>query len=131
MRPRQLAIWSLLALLVASAVVIETTGLLEPKVALDRHGHAVEDAVSLLPVPLGELSVIEVAADGKAHRFERDHHGAWFLHRHDDRAADAAAHDHGDHDHDDQHHAAPDDAGKIASASPPWPAPGSSAGWNV
>ncbi|MEZ5931900.1 MAG: DUF4340 domain-containing protein [Alphaproteobacteria bacterium] len=116
LRPRQLAIWSLLGLLVASAVVIETTGLLEPKVALDRHGHVIEEAVYLLPVPLDQLSAIEIAVGGEVYRFERDHHGAWFHHHHDHHADGEADHGHAAHDGHHEHHAAAEDAETIGSA---------------
>jgi hypothetical protein len=83
---RQLAVWSLLGLQVASVVVIEATGMLEPK----------------------------VARDGKVSRFERDHRGAWFLRRHDDRAGHEPAHGHGEHGL--QHQAGADDDEKIGAA---------------
>ncbi len=113
-RSRQLFIWLLLALLLLAIITIETTGLLEPKVQIDRHGHVIEPTTDFLPANVDELAAIEIGHDGQVHRFERDHDGAWYYHGHDH--ADDGAHSkddgHGrdrDHDHDgavdDHHHA--------------------------
>ena len=115
MRPRQLVIWLLLALLALAIVVIETTGILEPKVTIDRHGHVIQETTDFLPADLSDITVIEIAKDGVTYRFERDHHSIWFYHDHQHENG----HDHGEgHGSvDDEHHAADaTEAEQIANA---------------
>ena len=76
---RLVAVWSVLAVLVAGIVAIGLS---------DRAAMQVEDAAAgskrdprlLVPVALGEVGAIEVAHAGAIHRFERDAAGAWFYH---------------------------------------------------
>lgn len=49
---------------------------------------------SLLPVPIEQLKVIEIAHLGALHRFERDAAGAWFYHAHGVNTGVQAPHDH-------------------------------------
>jgi len=49
---------------------------------------------SLLPVPIDQLKVIEIAHLGALHRFERDAAGAWFYHAHGVNTGVQAQHDH-------------------------------------
>jgi hypothetical protein len=57
------------------------------------NGHAGEAAPELLfPLPLGEVRAVEVVADGRLRRFERDEAGAWLYHAH--RHDEAGAHRH-------------------------------------
>ena len=77
MRPRLVAVWGLLLLLIAVIAAIEIR---------DRSGdptaneHATYDARALLPVSIDEIGSIEIAYGGALHKFERDAAGAWFYH---------------------------------------------------
>jgi hypothetical protein len=74
-RRKLIAVWLLLAVLVAAIVLIE------------RHDRTVSsvpeagrDKRLLLPVGTEELGAIEIAHNGTLHRFERDATGTWFYH---------------------------------------------------
>ncbi|HTS53487.1 MAG TPA: hypothetical protein VMH26_09465 [Burkholderiales bacterium] len=76
--PRLTVVWGVLLVLVGAIVTIELA---------DRAQTQREDRVRprrdprlLLPVPLEEVGVVEVAYAGAVHRFERDAAGAWFYH---------------------------------------------------
>jgi hypothetical protein len=79
-RPRLLAVWLVLLVLVGAIVVIERTDLVGSKSRSNSHGEATSEARMLLPVPVDQLGAIEVARAGTLHRFERDALGAWFYH---------------------------------------------------
>ena len=75
-RPRLIAVWGLLALLIAAIVAIEVH---------DRANQGLDSADArdprmLLPVPVAQLAVVEIAYAGAVHRFERDATDAWFYH---------------------------------------------------
>jgi hypothetical protein len=79
-RSRLLAVWGLLIVLVATIVVVQRTGLDQVrKVSDDGHRHGPAGR-PLLPVPIEQVGVIEIANAGVVHRFERDAAGAWFYH---------------------------------------------------
>ena len=98
-RPRLLVAWIALAVLVATALVIEFTDRPAPATGAERSADA------LLGVPPDDLDAVEVGHAGAMHRFERDHHGAWFYHG--THASSEAAH---------EHHADPAKADLIAKA---------------
>ena len=75
-RPRLVAVWLVLLVLVGAIVVIERTDL----VGLSSRRDGARDPRMLLPVPVDQLGAIEVAHAGALHRFERDAAGAWFYH---------------------------------------------------
>jgi hypothetical protein len=70
-----LAVWLVLAMLVAVIVVIEHGARGRAKSGADT-----ADGRMLLPLPLEELGAIEIADAGRLHRFERDPNGRWFYH---------------------------------------------------
>ncbi len=76
MRPRLVAVWLVLVVLVGAIVVIELTDRGGPTSRPD----STRDTRMLLPVPADQLGAIEVANAGILHRFERDAAGAWFYH---------------------------------------------------
>jgi hypothetical protein len=96
-RPRLLAVWLLLVVLVGAIVVIERTDLVGPKPRRDSDGHISSKARLLLPVPVDQLSAIEIVHAGTLHRFERDAAGAWFYHVH---GVDTGSEEHHSHDED-------------------------------
>ena len=51
-----------------------------------------QDTPLLLPVSVEALTMVELVAAGKLHRFERDQNRRWFVHRHIDTAAGTHAH---------------------------------------
>jgi hypothetical protein len=69
------AVWLLLAVLVAVIVVTEYA---DRRTASRAAGEA--DARLLLAVPVVELGAVEIVARGRLHRFERDAAGAWLYH---------------------------------------------------
>ena len=90
-RPRLVAVWSLLLLLIAGIVVGERTGWFANRPPPDDgHGHGA--AGQLLPVPIDEVGAVEIATAGVIHRFERDAAGQWFYHG--VHSAEAASHKH-------------------------------------
>jgi hypothetical protein len=91
-RRRTLVVWLLLGALVAGIALIESRNRsrLPEDVAERRHG--VEGSRLLLPAPVEELGVIELAYAGTLHRFERDATGAWFYHGVHAQAQAAHAH---------------------------------------
>jgi hypothetical protein len=73
---RLVTVWTLFAVLVGVAFVIESTDVVTP-----RPGAAGKpDATMLLPVPVDQLGAIELADAGTLYRFERDASGAWLYH---------------------------------------------------
>lgn len=78
-RPRLIAVWSLLAVLVAAIVGIELTDR-----AGTQGGNGGEpsrrDPRMLVPVSLEQVGAVEVVSAGTLHRFERSAAGAWFYH---------------------------------------------------
>lgn len=101
---RLLVVWLLLAVLMGVIMVIERTDLVGPLPRRD--GHIGSGSRALLPVPVAQLSAVEVVHAGRRHRFERDAAGAWFYHHvHSD---DTGAQE--------QHHAEPAVAKRIADA---------------
>jgi len=75
-RPRLLAIWGLLLVLVVAIAAIELRDRANAPLDPDN----VRDPRMLLPVPLAQLGVVEIAHAGALHRFERDSAGGWFYH---------------------------------------------------
>lgn len=78
LRPRLAAVWVLFLALAAAIVAIEVAdrgGISEPEGRAEGR-----DPRLLLPVPLEQVSAIEVAHAGSIHRFERDAAGTWFYH---------------------------------------------------
>jgi hypothetical protein len=75
-RRRVVAVWLLLAALVAIVIVVEYRDVVASRSG--RTGAA--DARMLLPLPVEQLGAIEIALSGTLHRFERDAGGAWFYH---------------------------------------------------
>ena len=61
----------------------------------------------LLPMPLAEVSALEIVIDGQLHRFDRDADRAWYYHQHRKRDTDGPS---------EQHVADPDMAAAIAAA---------------
>ena len=86
-RGRLGAVWVVLLVLVVAIVIL--TGREDDG---DGDGHGASESRMLLPVPVGELGVIEIAYEGALHRFERSASGAWFYHG--IHASSAAAHEH-------------------------------------
>jgi hypothetical protein len=84
-RRRLRLVWLVLAVLVASIVVLEYRERRTPDDAGD-------EARNLLPAPLDQLGAIEIADRGRLHRFERGASGSWFYHG--THAAGAAEHTH-------------------------------------
>lgn len=76
-RPRLLAVWLVLLVLVGAIVVLERADLAGSKARRDSHG---ADPRMLLPVPVDQLGTVELAHAGTLHRFERDAAGTWFYH---------------------------------------------------
>jgi hypothetical protein len=70
------AVWLVLAILLAAIVVIEHTDRRRERSA----GAGAADARALLPVPVDELGAVEIADAGRLHRFEREAAGTWFYH---------------------------------------------------
>jgi hypothetical protein len=78
LRPRLLAVWGVLLVLVGVIVALELS---------DRDGGAESgtapggrDPKLLLPVSVQELGAVEIVHAGTVHRFERDDAGVWFYH---------------------------------------------------
>jgi|SRR5689334_7366262 len=76
MRPRLIAIWGVLALLVIGIIALE----LHDRAAETSAQAEARDPRMLLPVPVAELGVVEIAHAGAVHRFERDANGVWLYH---------------------------------------------------
>jgi hypothetical protein len=87
-RPRLLAIWGLLLVLVVAIAAIELRDRANAPLDPDN----VRDPRMLLPVPLAQLGVVEIAHAGALHRFERDSAGGWFYHGVHTAAQGAHAH---------------------------------------
>lgn len=75
-RPRLVAIWGLLLVLVVAIAAIE----LKDRADAPADPDNVRDPRMLLPVPVAQLGVVEIAHAGALHRFERDSTGGWFYH---------------------------------------------------
>jgi hypothetical protein len=75
-RPRLVAIWGLLLVLVVAIAAIE----LKDRADAPADPDNVRDPRMLLPVPVAQLGVVEIAHAGALHRFERDSAGGWFYH---------------------------------------------------
>ena len=73
-RPAVVAVWAVLAGLVVVIVALELRD------AGRAPSQAAADLRLLVPVPVDELSAIEIAEAGRLHRFERDAAGTWFYH---------------------------------------------------
>jgi hypothetical protein len=73
-RPALVAVWAVLAGLVVMIVALELRD------AGRAPSGAAADLRLLVPVPVDELGVIEIAEAGRLHRFERDAAGTWFYH---------------------------------------------------
>jgi len=101
LRRRLVAVWLVLATLLAVVAAIEVAGLGDFGAA--RVG--ARDPRLLLPVPVEQLGAVEIAAGGRLHRFEREPAGAWFYHG--AHGGSAGAHEHA---------ADPALAGRIAQA---------------
>jgi hypothetical protein len=71
---RLLGVWLVLAALLAAVVVLEYRDVVASRLAETR------DPRLLLPMPVAQLSAVDVADGGTLHRFERDAAGAWFYH---------------------------------------------------
>jgi hypothetical protein len=87
-RPRLVAIWGLLLVLVVAIAAIE----LKDRADAPADPDSVRDPRMLLPVPVGQLGVVEIAHAGALHRFERDSTGGWFYHGVHTAAQGAHAH---------------------------------------
>jgi hypothetical protein len=87
-RPRLLAIWGLLLVLVVAIAAIELRDRANAPLDPDN----VRDPRMLLPVPVAQLGVVEIAHAGALHRFERDSAGGWFYHGVHTAAQGAHAH---------------------------------------
>ena len=87
-RPRLVAIWGLLLVLVVAIAAIE----LKDRADAPADPDNVRDPRMLLPVPVAQLGVVEIAHAGALHRFERDSAGGWFYHGVHTAAQGAHAH---------------------------------------
>jgi hypothetical protein len=80
-RPRRrglILIWIILVALVGVIISFELAKRAEKPSGENIAGSV--DSRLLLPVPVADLGVIELAISGTLHRFERDYTGAWFYH---------------------------------------------------
>lgn len=94
-RFRALIIWLLLLVVVGGIVGLEQSGLLDPQVPVDEHGHVANAPKMLLPTTVEQISVVEVSdANDAVHRFERNDDGAWFYHTHESAEAAERPHQH-------------------------------------
>ncbi len=87
-RRKLIAIWLVLAALVATIVLIER----HDRQADSKVTVAGRDERLLIPVAMEELGAVEIAHNGTLHRFERDDSGAWFYHGAHASAAQPHAH---------------------------------------
>jgi len=76
--PRLTIVWGVLLVLLGAIVAIEWAD--RARTEREDSEQARRDPRLLLPVPVEEVGVIEVAHAGAVHRFERDAAGAWFYH---------------------------------------------------
>ena len=90
--------WKLTAIWLVLAGLALVIGLLKYSDRIESQTNASSltgvDERSLLPVPIEQLSVIEIAHSGAMHRFERDEAGAWFYHAHGVNTGVQAPHGH-------------------------------------
>jgi hypothetical protein len=87
-RPRLIAVWGVLALLVIGIGAIE----LHDRASESGSAADARDPRMLLPLPVSELGAVEIAHAGIVHRFERDASGMWLYHG--VHSAAQAAHSH-------------------------------------
>jgi hypothetical protein len=73
LRPKLIAVWVLLFVLVGAIAIIELTG------GSEETGAEVREKM-LLPVAVEQVGAIELAHEGTLHRFERDTSTGWFYH---------------------------------------------------
>lgn len=76
--PRLTIVWGVLLVLLGAIVAIEWAD--RARTEREDSEQLRRDPRLLLPVPVEEVGVIEVAHAGAVHRFERDAAGAWFYH---------------------------------------------------
>lgn len=86
--------WKLAAIWLVFAGLALVIGLLKYSDRTDGMSQPSVDERSLLPLPIEQLSAIEIAHSGAMHRFERDEAGAWFYHSHGVNTGVQAPHDH-------------------------------------
>lgn len=84
---RSRIIWSVLAVLVFIVAVLEIRDRSSRPEAEEPTGPSM-----LMPAPMEEIGVIEIAVAGNLHRFSRDENNAWFYHG--IHAGPQAAHEH-------------------------------------
>ena len=75
-RRRLLAVWLVLAVLMAAIATVEYR---ERRHRSADNGGA-REASMLVPVPVDRLGAVEIAERGRRHRFERDAAGVWLYH---------------------------------------------------
>ena len=73
-RPRLVAVWGTLAILIAAAIGVEWTDRSSSDAPAER------SANTLLGVPMDDLGAVEVGRAGALHRFERNRDGVWIYH---------------------------------------------------
>jgi len=78
LNPRLTVVWGLLLVLAGAIVAIELAD--RARTQREDSEQPRRDPRLLVPVPLEQVGVIEVAHAGAVHRFERDAAGAWFYH---------------------------------------------------
>ncbi len=93
-RPRLVAVWLVLLVLVGAIVAIELADRVRPQPGAYSQDQGRSRARMLLPAPVDQLGAIEVGHAGTLHRFERDAAGAWFYHVHGAGAGSEESHNH-------------------------------------
>ena len=83
-RPRLIVVWLLLLALIAGIFLLQRHDNTKSNEEEPASG-----ARMLLPGPLADIGLIEIAYNGAFHRFERDSSGAWFYHAHSPTGATA------------------------------------------
>lgn len=86
LRPRLVAVWAVLLVLLATILLIERN----ERVASETPPGP--DARAFLPVSLADLGALEIGRAGAMHRFERTRDGAWYYHG--AHGVSEAAHEH-------------------------------------
>jgi Domain of unknown function (DUF4340) len=94
MSRRLVIVWVLLLGLVAAIVLLGRERQVIVAGKGEEHSGVPSGDRRLLPAPMAQLGVIEIAYGGALHRFERDAQGAWFYHAHATNAAAVANHTH-------------------------------------
>ena len=77
LRPRLILVWLVLFALIVGIVLLQRHDRTKSNQDEPSAGPRM-----LLPAPLAEIGLIEIAYNGAFHRFERDAAGAWFYHAH-------------------------------------------------